>query len=68
MITIEGFQHAFLNTNSQNLLQYQFKNQYPPLRRNKLNNGRFQIFSLPEFVFYGKLLSSPITINRILTF
>ena len=60
MITIEGFQHAFLNSNSQNFIQYQLKNQFPLfklLRRNKLNNGHSQIFSSPEFVFYGKYLS-----------
>ena len=59
MITIEGFQYAFLNSNSQNLLQYQFKNQFPLfklLRRNKLNNGHSQIFSSAEFVFYEVLI------------
>ena len=68
MITIEGFQHAF---KSQNFLQYQFKNEFPLfnlLRRNKLNKGPSQIFSSPEFVFYGKFLSSPIIIKRILKF
>ena len=69
MITIESFQHAFLNNNSQNLLQYLFKNQFPFLKllqRNKLNNGHSQIFSSPEFLFDGKFLSSPTTIKRIL--
>ena len=71
MITIERFQNAFLNSNSRNLLQYQFQNQFPLfklLQRNKLNNGRSQMFSSPEFVFYGKLLSSPIIIKIILKF
>ena len=57
MITIEAFQQAVLHSNSQNLLQYQLKNEFPLLkllRRNKLNNGRSQIFS--GILFYGKFL------------
>ena len=50
-LTIEAFQHAFLNSNTQNLLQSQFKNQFPLfklLRTNKLNNGQFQIVFFTE--------------------
>ena len=50
-LTIETFQHAFLNSNSRNLLQSQFKNQFPLFklfRKNKHNNGQFKMVFFTE--------------------
>ena len=59
MLTIEGSQNAFLNSNSLNLLHYQFKNQFPLfklLRRNKLNNGRSKNIFLPRIFLWKDLI------------
>ena len=62
MITIQAFQRSLLNSNPQNLLQYQFKNHlqiFKLLRTDKLDTSQCKIVSSSDFLFYGKFLSLP---------